>query len=941
MAAKVEFRVLGPVGVWIGGAPVAVGGPSPRGLLAVLLLSRGKPVSAARLVDALWGDDPPTTATGRVHAIVSELRRALAGAGLGSGIIRRQSGGYVLGETDAALDLADFSAAAAAGRQAVAEGRHEQAVTLFRNALAAWSGMALEGLDGPLALREAARLEERRLDVIEACAAARLEAPGAPDPGLIDELTALASDHPQREAVVALLMTALHRAGRTPEALAACQANRRWLRDELGLDPSSRLQQLELAILRDDPSITPSAPARASADPRVRPRQLPAPVAGFTGRTRELEALERLLPNAQTTPTGLPLVVLSGAAGVGKTELALQWSRRIAGRYPDGQLFVDLKGHAPGEPADPAQVLGGFLRSLGVSPESVPVDASEAAAMYRSMLSDMQMLVLLDNARSPDQVRPLLPGSPGCLVVVTSRSRLDGLVAGDGAQAVPVGALTSQEATALIGSILGPVRVAAEPEAATRLVERCAHLPLALRIAAANLAAGSGTTIARYVARLEEAGLLSTLTVHGDEQRSVAAALHLSYHGLTAAARRTFRLLGAFGLAGYAEQAVTALAAGDVARELDELVDAHLLQRTPERRYCLHDLLAEYAGSLAAIEEAEGARAAAFKGLCQWYLDIARHARRVLYPTDEAGYGEQAPIPAIFKSHEEALAWFDAERANLVTVVRTAAQYAQHAMACDLATHLVCYYDLRKHWGDWIETHVVAAESARILGNDGIAARIANYTAVAYGQRRQLDLAFEHHRRALELCRRAQDFPMEATALTSLGVTCAVSKRLDEAIEHFKSALALHRRTGNVDGEAIALNNLAEAQIETGSNEEALVCLKEALTIAERLGNQYLMRVILCGLGVVHDALRQYNEAVENFDRAIAVGHQIHDMYGVAETLGCLGDALHHVGNSEAAHDRWDEAAEILDGIDPKRTAKLRQRTTGCCTDKGFTPQER
>jgi len=944
---SVRFRVLGPVGAWVGQQPVPLGGPRPRAVLAVLLLARGRSVPVQRMVDAVWGEESPATATGRVHAIISGLRQALAKAGAAGEVIRTTPGGYLVDPAAGSVDVTEFRQLAEAGTQAAERGEHAAAVEQFAAALAMWTGRALEGLEGPFAEREAERWEGLRLDVIEAGAAARLELSGAPEAGLIHELTGLADANPQREGLVAALMTALHRAGRGPEALAAFRANQRWLRDELGLDAPKRLAALASAILRDEPGAgAPTAanrPARAVAA-APRPAQLPVGVLGFAGRDAELDGLDALLADPAPAASGTPVALIIGLAGVGKTELAVQWSQRAATRFPDGQLFVNLRGHARNPPREPAEVLGGFLRALGVPTQSVPVDQDEAAALYRSLLAERKVLVVLDNAVSPQQVYPLLPGGPGCRVLVTSRRRLGGLIARHGARSLAVGALEDVEALALLRRIVGDDRVEAEPEPARGIIERCAGLPLAVRIAATGLVGAPQLSLADFRDRLEKAGALRTLTVEGDEQGGLAAALDLSFQALTEPTRRLFSLFGFAGFEDFSAPSADALAGGDASAAVNELADAHLLTRIAGGRFALHDLVAEYAAQRSNSERSADEVGAAARRVPDWYVSATRAASIAIYPAaSKAASGELAenePEPPRFETHDDALAWFEAERGNVKAAVRLAAECGLHRHAVELPYLLVSYYDLSKRWDDWIATHEIAVRSAVALDDPGAQARALNYAGVAYQQLNKFGQARTHQQQALELCVRAGDTGLEAFVHSSLGVTRARGGDRRGALHQFERALALHRVQGNADGQTIALNNLAEAQTDLGLYTEALASLEEALVIATGLGNGFNTRVILCSLGVVHGLADRYAQAIESFRRAIEAGEATHDRFGVAETLSCLGDVLHRNGSTNEAHLSWKQAAELFDVINAEQAATLRERTSECC-GAGFTPQVR
>ncbi|HSK95699.1 MAG TPA: BTAD domain-containing putative transcriptional regulator, partial [Euzebyales bacterium] len=556
-----QFRLLGPVEAWAGQRRRTVDGSQRRALLAMLLLHANRVVDVERLINVLWGSTPPRTARNSLQVRVSQLRRALAGDTAAERTARDRlvyrPPGYLLRVSPGELDWQRFQDLAGRGRQLLAAGDAEGASRLLSEALRLWRGRAMENVDVAALAEQRTRLEQRRLTALEDRFDADLRLGRHVE--LISELEALVAEQPLRERLCAQLMTALYRAGRQADALTVYRDVRRVLVREHGLEPGPELQRLEQAILTRAAALDlqPIPPRMSSSDTGARPArdvgaaaapvpaQLPADLAEFTGRAEALAQLDTLSPAADAErPAAVKIAVITGPAGVGKTALAVHWAHRARKRFPDGQLHVDLQGYAPGPPLRPVRALARLLHGLGVEPDRIPVDMDTAAGMYRSLLAGRRVLVLLDNARDAGQVRTLLPGSPGCLVAITSRDRLAGLTATHGTSRLTLDTLSSAEAVTLLERIIGGDRAQAEPDTAADLAELCGRLPLALRIAAAHLACHPEWSIAGYVRRLRVGDQLGELAVDGDPHATVLGAFDCSYAVLEPDARRLFRLLG-------------------------------------------------------------------------------------------------------------------------------------------------------------------------------------------------------------------------------------------------------------------------------------------------------------------------------------------------------------------------------------------------------------
>ncbi|MEU7740838.1 BTAD domain-containing putative transcriptional regulator [Nonomuraea sp. NPDC049158] len=601
LGQALKIGLLGAVRAWHGHQEILLGPPRQRAVLALLALEAGRTVSVDRLIEGLWGERAPTGARGMVQGYVSRLRPALARADV---TIAYYSQGYLLRLSADQVDVHEFRNAVARAR---AMESAEARATGLRRALTLWRGEPLSGVSGGGLLdllRDA--LVEERLAVTEECLNAETRA--GRHAGLVPELIALVAENPFREGLVGLLMLALYRAGRRVDALERYERTRRRLIEELGLDPSPELRQLRQRILRGKVS-TIRSPGLSALDETeaweasAMPAQLPPEPRQFTGRAAEL----RLLDSAATGGDAAAISMVTGTGGVGKTALAVHWGHRMRSLFPDGQLYVNLRGHSPERPLRPIEALGQFLRGLGVPAEQVPHAEEEASAAYRSLLADRRVLVILDDAGSEEQVRPLLPSGRRCATVITSRDRLTGLVARDGALPVPLGMLAPDEAGTLVGRLLGDERLAAERDAARELARACGYLPLALRVAAAGVLGRPAGGIAGQVRRL--AGTrLSSLAVNGDPHAAVRGAFDLSYRRLDPPSRRLFRLLGLIPGPTFTAEAAAALSGappGETDHLLSRLAAAHLIEESEPGRYTFHDLMREYARERAWAEESE------------------------------------------------------------------------------------------------------------------------------------------------------------------------------------------------------------------------------------------------------------------------------------------------------------------------------------------------
>ena len=897
----VQFRVLGPLEVRArDGRPVRLGAAKHRILLSVLLLSANRPVGVDRLVEALWSTRPPRSAASALRTYASALRGALGLAG-GDGVpgLVGLHGGYQIRVDPAELDLLVFEELATDGHKVLAGGDPQAAVDRLQRALALWRGAPLEDVPTDAALEpERARLEELRLTALEASIEARLALGQHAE--LVAELRGLAAANPLRERLRAMLMLALYRCGRQADALVAYRQLRTDLVEELGIEPSPQVSRLHTQILSASPEL--DAPPRPPAAVTVPvPRQLPADVSGFTGRRAELTRLGNVLHPAEG-PGTVPVCALDGTAGIGKSALAIHAAHQVADRFPDGQLYADLRGSSADRLAvTPLVVLERFLRALGVAgPESGSLE--EAAATFRAATATRRLLIVLDNARDAAQVQPLLPATPGCAVLVTSRQVLATL---NGATHLHLDVLSAAEAVILLGRAAGNRGLAAEREVTATVARLCGYLPLALRIAGARLAVRPTWPVRALAERLSGAQRrLDELEV-GD--LGVRASFQVSLQALATSDDPRERLAAeAFPLVAVADGADVSLGLAAslldqpqaVAEDaLERLVDAQLLDSPAPRRYRLHDLLRLYGRERLADPAPVLAR-----GL-RWYAAAARDAAAVLRPADRHAAGAASA----------ALDWLETERVNLLAAVHQAADTpgVPAALATDLAHALFGFFDQRGYRQEWVQINQKALAVAR---------RNADPAAEAYA-RRDLGVAYERQGRyhdalasldaALAIFRRLGDLSGQARSLTSIGVIHHRQGRYPKALRCHREALAIHRRLGDRNGEARSLNNLGVAYQRQARYARAQECYQDSLAIFEELDDRRIHAAILTNLGVVHERQHQYSAALACQEESLSVFREGGDLDGQATSLNNLGRVYRALGRHRDALARHREALAI------------------------------
>jgi DNA-binding SARP family transcriptional activator/Tfp pilus assembly protein PilF len=927
MGNQVEFRLLGPVGAWREGERMPAGTPQQRLVLGLLALRAGSVVSGEDLVTAIWGADPPRSARNSIQVLVTRLRQVLAGTP--DAVLARCGDGYRLDADRDRVDVHRFRRLTAQARQAA---DRRLAVAEFDEALSLWRGPALADAAATLRVEQIrSGLEEERLDAAEDRFAALLGCGRHQDAAA--GLAAALAEHPLRERLAWLLMLAAYRCGRKADALAVFRQTRARLAADLGVEPGPELQQLHQRILACDPELdappqhyeaaaagSPDPDDRRAARPAV-PRQLPAATTHFVGRDAELDTLTRLLADHARDNTTAVISAIVGTAGVGKTALAVHWAHRVADRFPDGQLYVDLRGYDPDRPVAATDALAGFLRALGVPGQDIPVEEAERAARYRSLLAGRRVLVLLDNAGEVEQVRPLLPGSPACAAIVTSRDSLAGLVARDGAERIELDLLRLEDAVSLLRALIGR-RVAANPDAARALAVRCCRLPLALRVTAELAASRPDAPLGELAGELAgQQGQLDLLEAAGDRRTAVRAVFSWSYAHLDADAARMFRLLGLHPGPGFESRAAAALSGTTVeqARQvLDVLARAHLILPASPGRYGLHDLLRAYARERAESSAGEDGRRSALTGLFDYYLHAAAVAMDVLYP---AGRHRRprispsaTPAPPI-TTPATARAWLDAERVSLVATAVHTADHGWATHATRLATTLFYYLDIGGHYPEAVTVHTYARAAARRAGDRAAEATALNHLASVHWHQARYQQAARHLRQAMALFGQAADHVGQAHVLKNLGL---VEQRLGHygtAARFHQQALAIFREIPDRAGEASALNDVGTVEELQGHYDLAARHHEQALAIASETRAQLLQCVALVNLGTVGLRQGRYQQAAGHLDRALTLCREYGYREAEADALTRIGDICLRQGRVQDAVGHLQEALALYRSI--------------------------
>jgi len=852
MGSAGGFRLLGPLEVHRDGRVIPIRAGKHRALLACLLLRANRVVTVGELVEALWGDAPPARTRGTLQTYVMRLRQVL---GEPSSIVTTPTG-YQLSVPLDLIDVHLFTAGATRARDMADAGDLTAAQAIYAETIALWRGPALSDVPSEALHRdEAPRLTELLMGLHEEHVDVGLALGNHEQ--LVPVLRGLTADHPLRERFWAQLMLALYRSSRQAEALEVFRQVDRMLEEQLGIHPGEDLRALHQAILNGDPQL--AAPPQTPPAEEALPGRLPGDLADFVGREALVRRVVELIAS-EDPGTAVPIVTLSGPPGVGKTSLAVHVAHLLRDRFPDGRLYVDLRGYGLGPTTTTVDVLSRFLRALGVPPQQIPLEAEEQSTLFRSLLTGRRMLLVLDNASAPDQVRPLLPGAASCPVIVTSRDDLRGLIAMNGARRLPVDVLEPAESIELLTSILGS---GADSAAVEELARRCAHLPLALRVAAANVATSPGGTVKRYLAELPADQPL--------------AAVDLAYAALSPAQQRMFRLLSLVPGHDFTAEAAANVADVDVpvaARLLGQLNDVHLLLRPSPGRYQFHDQLMLFAARRRAAQDHEREQGDARVRLLEFYVRSVDRCAELLYPDLlrlPSGEPENVRLPRITVT-AQALRWLDSERANLTAAIRSAAEQGPPSMSWRLADALRGYLWIGKHVTEWLATARYGLHAAHEERNLPAEAAMHGNLGTLHWKLGEFATSAAHYEQALELHRSLGNASAEAGALNNLGLVHMESGDLASARDVLQACLALKSGPNGVrTGRSTVLISLGMLAIETGHLAEAHTHLTESLKISTAQGLRGSEATCRNFLGVVLRLQGKPDAALEQLDTALAV----------------------------------------------------------------------
>ncbi|WP_237530948.1 BTAD domain-containing putative transcriptional regulator [Streptomyces sp. SID3212] len=922
LSAQPRIRLFGRIMVeGADGAYVSAGPAKQACVLAVLALQSGRLVSVDTLIERVWDDSPPRAARAGLHSYVARLRKLLDHGGGSSGPLAQQSGGYVLTLEPEQVDVHLMRALAQRGGKAVERRDHQEARRLYRRAVELCHGEALGSLGGDWAVRNRVGLHQERAGLLAELYEVELHL-GHHD-AVLPELAKHVTDQPLDERLVGQYLLALCRCGRPADALTYYERTRERLAEELGADPSAQLQELHRKILTGASVL--SAPPAAS---RGVPRQLPLSPVVFTGRSRELEQLTDAL-QAQRTGS----VAIGGIGGVGKTWLALRWVQDNVERFPDGQLYVNLRGFEPSSAPVPAAVaLRGFLGALGVEPDAVPADLEAQAGLYRSLLAERRMVIVLDNARDADQVRPLLPGSPSCRVLITSRDRLTSLVTTHGAGLVSLDAFQPDQARELLTRHLGVRRAASEPAAVDALVAHCAGLPLALGIVAARAVTHPAFPLAVLAEELRSAtGRLDALATE-DVSVNLRAVFATSHRALTPPAGRLFALLGQAPGPDIGLPATAALAALPVPRTrqlLAELEAAHLIQQHRPGRYRMHDLIGLFAAEMGEAPDT----ADALTRLIDFHVHTAFAANQLLDGPHTPFRPELGPpaagcAPLRPADTAAALEWFATEHSCLPAVQALALEQGRYAQVWQLAWTLISYHLGGHHLQDYFAVWRAALTAAELHGDAPVPRALAHWRlGQAHAQTGEHAKAMDHLHLALALSEQTEDLAGQAHICRTLGRAWEQHGDDEKALDHAVRALGLYRKLDNPVWLANQLNAVGWMHAQLGLHSEARDHCQQALALFRADGQEGDAASTHDSLGYIAHHTGRHTEALDHYRQALSLFRHVGSTYDEADTLTNLGDTYDAMNRPDQAREAWEQALSLYETQRrPARTEELRNR---------------
>jgi DNA-binding SARP family transcriptional activator/DNA-binding XRE family transcriptional regulator len=961
VAGGLLVQVLGPLAVWRDRTAVRVAGAARRAVLGLLALSPGRLVHRDAVIDVLWPDHPPGNAVSLVQVQVSRLRRLIdpGGAGRGgAGLLVSAGDSYRLVMGAGELDLVAVGQLAAEARAAHASGEDEAACGLYEQVIGLWRGEPLADVELLRSHPGVIGLSRQRADAIVEYA--RVASSAGWHERVLGPLTELAAREPLNEQAHAQLMIALAGCGQQAEALALYRDLCGRLDDELAMPPSPELAEAQQRVLRQD--IPPpragwaviSGPAGAAAAARVGadsqaaaagsrpgprswvvPRQLPAAPAVFIGREAELAVLSALAGQTRAGGT-VVIAAVGGPAGVGKTALAVHWAHQVAAQFSDGQLYVNLRGFDPSAAAvTPDEALGWFLEALGVAPQGMPASAEAKGGLFRSLVAARRLLIVLDNARDAWQVRPLLPGSPGSLVLVTSRAQLSGLAAREGARLLHLDVLTQAEARQMLAARLGSGQAEAEPDEIDALTGLCARLPLALAITAGRAASRPLLSPGDLAAELREAASRLDVLDGEDAATSVRAVLSWSYDQLTPAAARMLRLLGLHpgpDISVAAAASLTGIPIAEAHQALRELAAASLLAEHTAGRFTFHDLLRAYAAEQVLAAEDEKARRAAVGRVLDHYLHTGHTAANLVNPARDP-----IPLPALrpgvtpehLASMQQAMGWLQAEHQVLLGAVSLADSTGFGVHAWQIPWTMADFLNWLGNWHQWAVIQRTAVAAARRLGDaagEAVSLRILGNACLRLGDG---DQALAHCTAALSLYRQLSDLPGEAKVHQSLNVVAEDQGRYADALGHAEQALRLYQAVGNRSAEAVALNNVGWYRALLGDYERARTFCRQSLNLAAELGLRHDEAMASDSLGYAEHHLGNLAGAARCYQRALRIFREFGDRLNEAEILAHLGEARDAAGEFSQARDAWQQALAILDELHDARADRVRAKLDG------------